>query len=107
VVNKLSFKSVKRLIGGRLSRLSRLIGGWLSQLNRLTWVMKRRRFIFLKEKKKIKRFVLTKTMSFRFMSVRLIGRNKRLFGYHLKGGLVTKPAFRTKFYTDYRTEISR
>jgi len=98
VVNKRSVKSVKRLIGGRLSRLSRLIGGWLSQLNRLTWVMKRRRFIFLKEKNRIKRFILIKTTSFCFMSVQLIGRNKMRFGS------VTEPAFGIKFYTDYRTE---
>jgi hypothetical protein len=53
------------------------------------------------------RFVLTKTMSFRFMSVRLIGRNRIRFGYRLKGGSAADPAFRIKFYTDYRTEISR
>jgi translation initiation factor IF-3 len=64
------------------------------------------------------RFVLTKTTSFRFMSVRLIGRNSIRFGYRLKGdsvrfgcrlkgGSVATPAFGIKFYTDYRTEISR
>jgi hypothetical protein len=60
----------------------------------------------------IKCFILTKTMSFRFMSVRLIGKNKRYFGsvwfgYRLKVGSIFEPAFGTKFYTDYRTEISR
>jgi hypothetical protein len=58
------------------------------------------------------RFVLTKTTSFHFMSVRLIGRNRIRFDYRLKGGSVwfgsaADPAFGIKFYTDYRTEISR
>jgi uncharacterized membrane protein YdbT with pleckstrin-like domain len=44
-----------------------------------------------KEEKKTKRFVLTKTMSFRFMSVQLIGWNKRRFCS------ITESAFGTKF----------
>jgi len=62
---------------------------------RLTWIMKKR-FIFSKEKKKkkIKRFVLTKTKSFCLMSVRLIGRNK--------GGLVRLPI---KRQFGYRTDF--
>jgi hypothetical protein len=58
------------------------------------------------------RFVLTKTTLFRFMSVRLIGQNRIRFGCRLKGGSVrfgsaADPTFGIKFYTDYRTEISR
>jgi len=62
VVNRRSVKSVK------------------SVNIRLNWVMKRRRFDFFKGKKMIIRFVLTKTTSFHFMSVRLIGRNRIRFG---------------------------
>jgi hypothetical protein len=58
-------------------------------------------FDFFKGKKMIIRFVLTKTTSFRFMSVRLIGRNSIRFGS------AADPVFGIKFYTDYRTEISR
>jgi hypothetical protein len=54
--------------------------------------MKRRRFDYFKSQKKKKKkkqeqeqqqinhFILTKTTSFRFMLVRLIGRNKRRLG---------------------------
>jgi hypothetical protein len=73
-VNSRSVKSIK-------SVNKRSVKSVKSVNIRLTWVMKRLRFDFFKGKKKrIKHFVLTKMMSFRFMSVQLIGR--------LKGGSV-------------------
>jgi hypothetical protein len=48
----------------------------------------------------IKCFVLTKTTSFRFMSVWLIGSESKA----VRLDSVTEPAFGIKFYTDYRTE---
>jgi hypothetical protein len=52
------------------------------------------------------RFVLTKTTSFRFMSVRLIGRNRIRFGsvrlpLKRRFGSAADSAFGIKFYTDY------
>jgi len=56
-----------------------------------------------KKERKIKHFVLTKTTSFRFMSVRLIGRLKGGSvnrSVKRRFGLVAEQIFGTKFYTD-------